>query len=196
MCFFPLNFILYISLRVCFRVWAQTCSMSYTTENTFSPPWSEVRLSSQADPGKWVQATEQWLLVPVTTAVLFRDFSTSLRRWSPRRDYSYLNCWVHCPWRREEKNRRNQEPILWWLQNWTVLSVWTWDNTFPEQCPGWLLVVLCAVFPTTLHLLRSKIGAPQAHSLFLFLLPPFLSTQEKSHHSVKTPFNLCKTSET
>lgn len=59
--------------------------MSYATENTCSPPRSEVRLSSQADPGERVQVTKQQLLVPVTTAVQLRDFSTSLKVISKKR---------------------------------------------------------------------------------------------------------------
>lgn len=43
------------------------------------------------EPRRRVQATEQLLLVPVTTTVLLGDFSISLRRSALRRGYSWLN---------------------------------------------------------------------------------------------------------
>lgn len=91
--------------------------------------------------------------------------------------------WVHCPWRRREKNRRNQEPVLWWLPSRTVVSLpaLSCSNTFPGAVPR--LNACHAVFPTTLHVLGSKIRAPQACSLVLFLFPPSPPAQEMSRHS-------------
>lgn len=85
--------------------------------------------------------------------------------------------WVYCPWRRGEKNWRNQEPVLWWLQNWTVISVWTCGNTFRRAVPR--LNASHAVFSTTLHLLESKIRAAQACSLFLVPVPPIKESSFK-----------------
>lgn len=130
------------------------------------------RLSSQdwesLEEGLKPQNSCSWSQSPHCPA---RRFQHQSKVSSKKRLFLVKYCrWVYCPWRRGEKNRRNQEPVLWWLQNWTVISVWTCGDTFRRTVPR--LNACRAVFSTTLHLLESKIRAAQACSLFLVPVPP------------------------
>lgn len=108
-----------------------------------SMQWDQAE--QQGWPQKRVQITKQQLLVPLTTAVLLRDFSISLKKMISKKRLFLVKLLGTLPMEKREKSMRNWKAILWWLQTWTVLSEWTWDNT--EPCPGWLFVILCSPLP-------------------------------------------------
>lgn len=110
-------------------------------------------------PQKRVQVTKQQLLVPVTTAVLLRDFNVSLEKMISKKRLFLVKLLGTLPMekRGKEQEKLGSNSLVVTKLN-SPLCVNTGQYLY-RAVPK--LTSCCTVFTTTLYLLRSKIKAPQ-----------------------------------